>query len=277
MTTTLDHALVLLIVLFVTHSIVRLQPAMKRLEFDGPTRVWMYWSSAAFLWVSAGAVIGAWLYAGRPLEDLGLSRGRLPALAVVIAVAFVAGFALDSWRQLGSDRSRARTLARWARDTPFMPRNAGEFVHFSVLAVSAGVCEEIVFRGHLVSYVSWWTNSSWPGLAFAVGAPAALFAIAHLYQGWAVVGRIAAMALAFGTLFVLTESLLVPIILHAGVDLVAGLLTMRYSRAIDAHRNRGAENGPPRGKTQGDQHGTDRDRGVQAQAREGRGAQVGDR
>ena len=79
-----------------------------------------------------------------------------------------------------------------------MPRELSELPPFCVMALSAGVFEEIAYRGLLVSYLAWYTGPSLPMVALAVTLPAAVFAFAHLYQGLAAVLLVAAMAIAFG-------------------------------------------------------------------------------
>lgn len=198
-------------------------------KFDFAAKVGMYWGNSAFLWIMAGSVIGAWLWAGRPLAQLGL-RPPLPGAALpatLLTVAFVLWYAGDTLSKVGSPERLEATRERWRRLTPFMPATGREVVHSLVLVASAAVAEEIVFRGFLIFYLFGLAGGSPAGLALAVGAPAAVFGLSHLYQGRGAVLRIVVLAVGFGLLFVLTGSLWLPIALHFLVDLAGSLLGTR--------------------------------------------------
>lgn len=198
------------------------------LELDRRERVVALWTNSAFLWVTAGAVGLAWWWADRPRAALGLtapSGGH--GLTLAISAALLAVYALDTWVKMRTPAGRARARERILRQIPFLPRQRDELPHLFALSASAGVCEEIVFRGFLVSYVASYTGSGPTGVFVAVAAPALVFGLAHCYQGWKAAALVACMAVAFGATFVVSGSLLVPIVLHTAVDLIGGLLGMR--------------------------------------------------
>ena len=54
----------------------------------------------------------------------------------------------------------ARTRIRSLRQAnPLVPRTNGEYPGMILVALTAGVCEEILFRG----YVTWYFLAFWPG------------------------------------------------------------------------------------------------------------------
>src|SRR4029077_14162473 len=66
-----------------------------------------------------------------------------------------------------------------------LPHTRLEFATFMVLAVSAGFCEELVFRGYFQRQFHALTGSA----AAAVGVQALIFGVGHFYEGaWAVAG-----------------------------------------------------------------------------------------
>ena len=225
----LDHLFVALLAIVALYAVFVGQPQMKRVEggFDAATKIGAYWTNGVVLWVAAAMAGGVWLFAGRPIADLGLAwpAGRV-AVGLLVAVLFTVAFALDQWWQIGSETRRARSLERMQRDVPFLPATRREFGHFTFLAVSAGVCEEILFRGYLISYISAFTGDTKAGLAAAVLVPGVAFGLVHLYQGWKAVAKIVFVAVTLGAIFLLTRSLLVPIVLHVTLDLVGGLTAL---------------------------------------------------
>lgn len=92
--------------------------------------------------------------------------------------------------------------------------------------MTAGVTEEIVYRGLLIA-----VGMGAFGLSENVAALAALavFVAGHLYQGWR--GMLAVTLIGFGltALYLRTGSLLMPILLHALIDL-RGLLLFPQPR-----------------------------------------------
>lgn len=211
--------------------------------FDTVQKIALYVSNSLFLWLFAGAVLAAWLFAGRSLRGLGLCLPleRL-SLGLILGLAFIAAYALDTWWQLSTPQRLATTRLRWRRDTPFMPATAQEIRWALVLVTSAAMCEEIVYRGFLVGYLAFYMGSSAAGLSAAVALPALVFAACHFYQGLHAVVKIALLSCIFGAILIVTGSLWIPIALHFLVDLTGSLLgpTLLKSDGVVPERN-----GPP--------------------------------
>jgi uncharacterized protein len=89
-----------------------------------------------------------------------------------------------------------------------------------LLSVTAGVCEEILYRGWLVQLFLAGVGSIW----LAVPAAAALFGVAHCYEGRRGMAVSAIGGVALGALFVLTGSLLPGQVLHALMDVASGIM-----------------------------------------------------
>ena len=99
------------------------------------------------------------------------------------------------------------------------PHGAPELALWALLSVSAGICEEFVFRGYLLRQLSAWLGGPVRGLF----ASSLVFGLAHAYQGLAPVVLITGIGLVFGGLALLTRRLAPPMVAHALMDLVAGL------------------------------------------------------
>jgi membrane protease YdiL (CAAX protease family) len=92
---------------------------------------------------------------------------------------------------------------------------------FAVVSLTAGICEELLYRGWLVNLLRVATGSVW----IAVGLGAAVFGVAHAYQGTKGMLRTSFIGLQLALLFVYVDSLIPGQVLHAGVDLVAGFVS----------------------------------------------------
>ena len=96
-----------------------------------------------------------------------------------------------------------------------VPTTARERLLWVAVAVSAGICEEIVFRGWLLSTLH--GSLRFEGAALILAA-AVLFGLAHSYQGITGMVLTALAGLLFCGLYVATGSLVWPILLHIVVD-----------------------------------------------------------
>jgi membrane protease YdiL (CAAX protease family) len=105
-----------------------------------------------------------------------------------------------------------------ARDA-LLPVSAREWAIYGFVAVSAGFCEELVYRGYLLVQLGAFTGSIGLGCVLQ----AALFGLAHAEQGAAVALRFALYAGLLGGLAVWRRSLIPGIVAHVALDLAAGL------------------------------------------------------
>jgi uncharacterized protein len=124
-------------------------------------------------------------------------------------------------RRPGQDRRRpgeGRHAEPPAQATlALLPRTPGERRLFTLVGVTAGVCEEWLYRGFFLAVVA----------AVAGGAPAGVlvlvagvgFGLAHAYQGVGGVLLTGILGGVFAALYLGTGSLLLPVLLHAVVDL----------------------------------------------------------
>ena len=99
------------------------------------------------------------------------------------------------------------------------PVTGFEMLLFLVLSVSAGICEELVFRGYLQQQFARMGRSIWAGVALS----ALVFGCAHGYEGVAGVLLIAAYGAMFGVLALLRRGLRAGMIAHAFHDSISGL------------------------------------------------------
>jgi uncharacterized protein len=101
-----------------------------------------------------------------------------------------------------------------------MPRGALEMVLWVVVSITAGFCEEFVFRGYLQKQFFALTGNT----AVAIGAQAIVFGAAHGYQGVKGMITITLYGALFGVLAVMRKSLRPGMIQHAMQDASAGIV-----------------------------------------------------
>jgi membrane protease YdiL (CAAX protease family) len=117
-----------------------------------------------------------------------------------------------SWvRWFGSDRAAAiQTL---------LPRRALEILLWIAVSVSAGICEEFVFRGYFQKQFEAFTHSRWIALLLQ----SLLFGISHGYQGIEACVKIAIYGSLFGLLALWRKSLRPGMMAHAWSDILSGI------------------------------------------------------
>ena len=98
------------------------------------------------------------------------------------------------------------------------PQNRLELYLWFLTATTAGICEEIIFRGYLQKQFSAWTGNIAAGMVIS----AIIFGAGHLYQGWKSAIVIGIYGLLFSILAENQKSLRPGMISHAWNDIVAG-------------------------------------------------------
>ncbi len=99
------------------------------------------------------------------------------------------------------------------------PVTGAEMLLFLVLSLSAGICEELVFRGYFQQQFARIGRSVWTGVVLS----ALVFGCAHGYEGVAGVMLIAAYGAMFGALALFRRGLRTGMIAHAWHDSISGL------------------------------------------------------
>ena len=114
-----------------------------------------------------------------------------------------------------------------------LPRTAGERRLFTVVGVTAGVCEEWLYRGFFLAVVAALAGG-WPtGVLVVVAALA--FGLAHAYQGWVGITTTGVLGGIMAALYLQTGSLLLPVLLHTVIDLRFLLVPSRVLPAGRVH------------------------------------------
>jgi membrane protease YdiL (CAAX protease family) len=140
----------------------------------------------------------------------GTPSGIIVAVVLVIAVVTLLIGPVIALRSGGLDGIPAVGDIR-----ALLPRVRGELKYGAGLGLQAGLFEELLFRLAL------------PALLFdivgdgplAFGLAAVVFGLLHLYQGAPGILAATLLGLVFAALYVLTGSIVAPIVLHAVVDL----------------------------------------------------------
>ena len=220
------HTVILIVVLLAlsfgqAHNIARIVQRHGHLPLYIST-ILFEWTMVAFVWLGIRG-------RGIRLRDLVGGKWKSPEdflLDLAIAVGFwvVSGAILFGIQYaLGLVRMHeVESLAkeRLAKIGFLLPETRLDMVFYAALAVTAGFCEELIFRGYLQKQFHAATHSVVAGV-FAQGI---LFGCAHGYQGTKLMIVLSAYGCLFGALAALRGSLRPGMMTHAGQDLLAGFV-----------------------------------------------------
>jgi membrane protease YdiL (CAAX protease family) len=183
-------------------------------------RVSVYREVIATQWIITAVIAAVWIQAARPWRLIGLALPvgwRLAlTVALIAAVLIFIRAQLRAIRRLDPakrDRIRTRTVAA----SPLVARNRAERAWFVLVSITAGLCEEFIFRGFLL-----WAFRPWLGLWGAALASTVSFGSGHAYQGRHGMFRAGIVGAAFAVLAIAMGSVVPGMVLHALLDVFSG-------------------------------------------------------
>ncbi|MCW2699511.1 MAG: amino terminal protease family [Blastococcus sp.] len=220
-----------------------------RLDSDPGARRSFYRRLLVLEWGLAVLALIIWLSApGVSAAQVGLRwPERWPGPVTGVVVVLVVLFVLVSTRALrGGALLEAPDAVRHRPGEPrharspqhatlaVLPRTAQERRLFTVVGVTAGVCEEWLYRGFFLAVVAA-VAGGLPDALLVLGAAAA-FGLAHAYQGLTGVITTGVLGGVMAGLYLSTGSLLVPVLLHVAIDLRFLLVPSRVLPSAGAVR-----------------------------------------
>jgi membrane protease YdiL (CAAX protease family) len=175
------------------------------------TALLMDWALLYYCW----AGVHRW---GGTLETL--SGGRWKNWRDVIVDAAITLPFLIVWEGTAYAVSRLLGPGSAKSVDSLLPRTLIEVLVWIGLCLTAGICEELAFRGYLQRQF----GALMGGAAPAVLGQALVFGLAHSYQGWKPVVVISVVAVLYGALAAWRKNLRANMMAHAATDLWEGWL-----------------------------------------------------
>ena len=168
------------------------------------------WGMVAVIWYGVSRrnvriselVGGRWQRPMAVLRDLGIAIGFLLVALLVLN---------------GIGHFLKATPSQALRN--MLPQSAAEIAVYLLVVLTAGFCEELIFRGYLQRQFTALTRREWGGITLQAIA----FGAAHGYQGWKYMLLIAVFGVMFGLLAHWRRSLRPGMLAHAIQDAVGGL------------------------------------------------------
>jgi uncharacterized protein len=176
------------------------------------------------LWSLTAACIWTSRMSHLTLSDLGEQTGNTFRTLVVCGIVAAIFLLLVGVQQAQKKRATPEQLEKaLANVKRLMPTNSTERAVWVVVSISAGVCEELLYRGWVLSLFGAALGSVWWGLLIS----SILFGFGHAYQGRNAIFATGVVGAVFGIVFVVTGSLIPGQLLHTAMDLNSGFAFRR--------------------------------------------------
>ncbi len=197
-----------------------------------------YRETIATLWIVTAGVFLIWYWQGRSLESLGLvAEMTFEFIAGCAGVALLSLLLFFQVYQAKTNPKAAWSLLQQLDSEPavlgIMPATAGEYCLYKIVSVTAGITEEIIYRGYFI-----WLFGLWFSPWLAAGLSLLVFVAGHLYQrSIRSLLRVAGVGAVLTLAYVLSGSLLPAIVLHIAVDITSGATIWHARRATGLAQN----------------------------------------
>ena len=186
-------------------------------ESEWPSRHKFYFSSEIGLWGLAFFSFVAAIESGFTPELMGLKEIDQSGFWIWLCFSLTAVAALVlAFKAFGQSET---ALLKY-----LIPQTRLEKIHFLGVSVTAGICEELVFRGFLVTALRVATGST----LVAVILSAAAFGVSHAHQHITGGIRAGLLGLVLTVPLLMTGSLFPAIVAHTIVDIAGGLWLAKW-------------------------------------------------
>ena len=197
------------------------------------TKIQEYWKGAIMLWLVAVFLIYAF-----SIDTLSVTTPNIiPDSMIIMGLALLICCALATYTLYSAtsinnnDEIKAQIRSVFAKENDsyneLLPTTRKEYLTFvSLVSVSAGVCEELIFRWYLLHFVEAYSN--W---IVACVISSVVFGFWHRYLGWMHVIKSAVVGFVLALLYIYFDSILVVILLHILLDIHAGTIAFVVNKA----------------------------------------------
>ncbi|MHC4213412.1 MAG: CPBP family intramembrane glutamic endopeptidase [Planctomycetota bacterium] len=172
-------------------------------------------------WLMAIVLLTGWFALGRGGAALGLvpRGGALAWTGYSLSVLVIATLLIQVRSLLRNPESLPSIRDKLGKVVFLLPHTQSERRAFNAVSVTAGVCEEVFFRGYLIAYLmAVFATPFWVAALLS----SVVFGFAHAYQGPLGIPRTAAAGGLLALLYGLTGSLWAPMVVHAVIDITSG-------------------------------------------------------
>jgi membrane protease YdiL (CAAX protease family) len=212
-------------VIFPWRGRVRMKKLLAMPQVSSMERLVLYASTIGFQWFAVAVVAWrAWAH-GFTASQLGLvihSRSRI-LVASIVGAATIAALQWLNLRRVGKIPLESRGPLQAIAER-ILPQSTIELLPYLALAITAGLCEEFLYRGFAMAALAHVGLQTWAVVLIS----SVLFGLAHSYQGRGGVVMTLIIGTILGSSRIAYDCLVPAIFWHGAVDVVAGTAGPRY-------------------------------------------------
>jgi len=207
----------------------RTQKLLAMPHVSAAERLALYASTIAFQWFAVAVVAWrAWAH-GFTAFQLGLTihdRSRI-LVASIVGAMMIAALQWLNLRRVGRIPVEARGSLQVLAER-ILPQSTVELLPYLALAITAGLCEEFLYRGFAMAVLVQAGLRAWAVVLIS----SVLFGLAHSYQGRGGIAMTLLIGTILGTSRIAYDCLVPAVFWHSAVDVVAGTAGPRYLTPI---------------------------------------------
>lgn len=187
------------------------------MKVDGKYRLIDYKQTFFIFWILTLLILGnQWL---DPMATLNFYPA-MNTTGIVLCVLILIFIVLQIVSAKISTLEKAQATIEKVKDNfHFLPKSKTEFIWFNFLAVSAGICEEIIFRLFIFTYILEFTHVT---AAFIVTN--LIFALTHIGSGKQNIINVFVLGLIFTAIYYFSNNIWLAIVLHIAIDINIGVI-----------------------------------------------------
>lgn len=215
---------VLVGIIFPTYILLTYKRVNKNIKKNEKYRLLDYKQTILIFWVLTILVLANYFLYNQPTLNL-YPKFSIINIGLTILILAFAYFQYTASKVSGDI---AKVMKEKLKDIyHYLPKTKTELNWFSFLSISAGICEEILYRLLLFEFLKENTN-----LIFAFVLTNIIFAITHIGSGKKNLISSFILGLLFSAIYYFTDNIWMAIILHISIDINAGILGYRISKVV---------------------------------------------
>jgi len=200
----------------------------KQLKIDPKARLLYYRTNVLWEWSWVIVLAVILIPIPHPLNFIGLTMPSLPGWIILAALVFGIGLSIFLLRQ--NPRALSSMQRSLESSSVILPSTPSERKWYAALSITAGICEELLYRGFLLSFMAIY----FPGLGWLFSSiiSGIIYGLSHIYLGRKNMLQTALNGFSFAIVYFLSGNLLSAISNSQPVALVGSLIPAMVFHAL---------------------------------------------
>jgi membrane protease YdiL (CAAX protease family) len=180
--------------------------------------MFLFWLLSSLILVNHFIIVGYKL-------NFSFSLNIVSWIIIVVSI----GFTIYQFSQLRVDAQNFHSYkSRLSPFSHYLPINKTQRNYFILLSISAGICEELIFRLFLVNFVNEFIH-----IIISIILINLIFGAAHLGSGLKNMLSATMLGLIFSIIYYYTNNIWIPMFIHTVIDLSTGIVNYNLQQYLN--------------------------------------------